>query len=121
MSGNPAINATIGWDLLAGCNGRWRRVYGVDTGSATETVSTFAWARFSAHSLKVDGRPASSRSASAGGHPFSCMQRVRMSLVEDTNETECQAIRPLFMVRRCSIHCKLSAASAHLPEITNCM
>ena len=79
MSGNPAINATIGWDLLAGCNGRWRRVYGVDTGSATETVSTFAWARFSAHSLKVDGRPASSRSASAGGHPFSRMQRARTS------------------------------------------
>jgi hypothetical protein len=64
------------------------------------------------------GRPAA---APAGGQPFSRIQRASTSLVEATNETECQSTRPLCMRCRCSIHCKRSAASAHLPETANCL
>src|SRR6516165_9573596 len=84
-------------------------------------ASTLVWRRFPAHSSKVDGRPASNRSAPAGGHPFSRRQRARMSFVELTNETDFQSIWPLRMAWRCTIHCSLSAASAHLPETANCV
>ena len=88
--------------------------------SATAAVSRTASTRFFVHSSKVAGRPASSRSASAGGQPFSRKQRARMSLVEATNEIERQAGWPLLRYWRWTIHCNLSAANAHLPEIANC-
>src|SRR5215831_9042300 len=72
--------------------------------------------RFPAHSSKVEGKAADSRSASAGGQPFSRMQRTSTSRVELTNETD----RHCWPARRCSIHCRLSAASVHRPEIANC-
>src|SRR5262249_21254151 len=71
---------------------------------------------FPAHSSKVEGKAASSRSASAAEQPFSRMQRTSTSRVELTNETDCHR----WPARRCSIHCRLSAASAHRPEIANC-
>src|SRR5262249_7913816 len=70
----------------------WARAY-----LSTKNVAPLAWACFLAHSSKVGGRPASSRSASASGHPFSRMQRARISLVEDTNETDLQSVWPLRM------------------------
>src|SRR5262249_13169037 len=74
-----------------------------------------------AHSSKVEGRPASSRSASPGGHPPSRRQRARMSLVELTNEIDRHAGRPLCRYWRCTIHCTPSLASAHLLETANCL
>src|SRR5262249_38569153 len=87
---------------------------------ATAAVCVKTAARVLAHSLKVGGKSANSRAASAGGHPFSRRQRARTSLVEDTNETDCHLISPLCRYWRCTIHWSRSAASAHLPEIANC-
>src|SRR5262249_20226783 len=84
------------------------------------TVSLKTVARFLAHSSKVAAKSASSRSASAGGTPFSRMQWASTSLVEATNEIDGQTGRPLLKYRRCSIHCRPSLANPHLPETANC-
>ena len=93
---------------------------GVGGSASAETVSATGRVLVAAHSSKVAGRPASSRSASAGGQPFSRRQRARISFVDDTNEIDCYLTWPLLMYRRCTIHCRRSVASAHLPEIASC-
>src|SRR5262245_33556290 len=69
----------------AAANGLCRGRLGAEASPSTQPVSMQLWARARPHSSKVVGRPASSLSASAGGHPFSRMQRARMSRVELTN------------------------------------